>query len=152
ITLTIDGGAGNDTIIGSQGADMIFGGDGNDTVTGGRGNDTAILGAGDDTFIWNPGDGSDIVEGQAGFDTPVFNGANANENITIPANGPRVLLSRDVGNVTMDLDGVERIDVHALGGTDNFVINDLSGTDLPAGGVLVDLAGTLGGTAGDGQV
>jgi len=31
------------------------------------------------------------------------------------------------------------------------VINDLSGTDLTPGGVLVDLAGTLGGTSSDGQ-
>src|SRR5262249_5141782 len=68
-TLTLDGGAGNDTIIGSQGDDMLLGGDGNDTVTGGRGNDTALLGNGNDTFIWNPGDGSDIVEGQGGTDT-----------------------------------------------------------------------------------
>jgi Ca2+-binding RTX toxin-like protein len=152
MALTIDGGAGNDTIIGSQGDDLLIGGDGNDTITGGRGSDVALLGAGNDTFIWNPGDGSDTVEGQDGFDTLVFNGANANENITISANGPRVLLSRDVGTVTMDLDGVERIDVHALGGADHIVINDLTGTDLTPGGVLVDLAGTLGGTTGDGQV
>src|SRR6266446_4847767 len=52
--LTLDGGAGNDTIIGSQGADQLLGGDGNDVVTGGRGNDTALLGNGNDTFIWNP--------------------------------------------------------------------------------------------------
>ena len=52
----------------------------------------------------------------------------------------------------MDLNGVERIDVHALGGTDNVVVNDVTGTDLQAVGVLVDLAGTLGGSVGDGQV
>src|SRR5262249_49488514 len=128
------------------------GDDGNDTVIGGRGNDFASLGAGDDTFVWNPGDGSDTVEGQAGFDTLVFNGANINENIDISANGSRVRVFRYVANTTMDLNGIERIDFHALGGADNIVINDLSGTDLPAGGVLVDLAGTLGGTAGDGAL
>jgi Ca2+-binding RTX toxin-like protein len=152
INLTIDGGAGNDTIIGSQSNDTISSDDGNDTVIGGRGDDFASLGAGDDTFVWNPGDGSDTVEGQAGFDTLVFNGANVNENIDISANGGRVRFSRDVANITMDLNGVERVDFHALGGADNIVINDLSGTDLPAGGVLVDLAGTLGGAAGDGAV
>ena len=68
---------------------MLIGGDGNDMVTGGRGNDVALLGTGNDTFIWNPGDGSDTVEGQAGTDTLVFNGANINENIDISANGPR---------------------------------------------------------------
>ena len=40
----------------------------------------------------------------------------------------------------MDLNGVERC-VHALGGTDTITVNDLTGTDLPLGGVKVDLAG-----------
>ena len=65
IKLTIDGGAGNDTIIGSDGDDVLIGGDGNDTVIGGRGNDMPSSAHGNDTFIWNPGDGSDTVEGQA---------------------------------------------------------------------------------------
>ena len=70
---------------------MLIGGPGNDVVNGGRGDDVRrSLGAGNDTFVWNPGDGSDMVEGQAGFDTLVFNGANINENIDISANGERV--------------------------------------------------------------
>src|SRR5207302_9666821 len=69
IQLTVDRGAGNDTITGGDGNDLLIGGDGNDTIIGGRGNDTALLGAGNDTFVWNPGDGSDTVEGQAGQDT-----------------------------------------------------------------------------------
>ena len=66
ISLTVDGGAGNDTITGGDGNDLLLGGDGNDLIDGGRGNDTALMGAGDDTFVWNPGDGSDTVEGQGG--------------------------------------------------------------------------------------
>ena len=147
ILLTLDGGAGNDTLIGGAGADVLLGGDGNDTVIGGRGNDVAFLGAGDDSFIWNPGDGSDTVEGQAGLDTMLFNGANIGENIDIAANGERVRFTRDVANITMDLNGVEHIDFNALGGADNIVVNDLSGTDVSQ--VDLDLAGTLGGTAGD---
>src|SRR5262249_61112289 len=68
ISLTLQGGAGNDTLIGSQGADTLLGGGGDDTVIGGRGNDVASLGVGNDQFVWNPGDGSDVVEGQAGTD------------------------------------------------------------------------------------
>ena len=94
---------------------MLIGGDGNDIVIGGRGNDVAFLGDGNDTFIWNPGDGSDTVEGQAGTDTLVFNGSNVNENIDISANGTRVRFFRDVGNITMDLNGVETHPVHGLG-------------------------------------
>ena len=83
IQLTVDGGAGNDTITGGDGNDLLIGGDGNDVINGGRGNDTVFMGAGDDTFVWNPGDGSDTVEGQDGNDTMLFNGANVNENIDI---------------------------------------------------------------------
>src|SRR5258705_751658 len=149
IKLTIDGGAGNDTITGGDGNDVLIGGDGNDVITGGRGNDVAQLGTGDDTFVWNPGDGSDIVEGQAGFDTLQFNGSNANENIDISANGSRARLFRDVGNVTMDLNGVERINLVALGGADNIVVNDLTGTAVKQ--VAIDLAGVPGTGTGDGQ-
>ena len=147
IQLTLDGGAGNDTITGGDGNDTLIGGDGNDVIVGGRGNDLALLGAGNDTFVWNPGDGSDTVEGQAGFDTLVFNGANVNENINISANGTRVTLFRDVGNVTMDLNGIERIQLGVLGGADNIVVNNLTGTNLKQ--VAVNLAAAGGG--GDGQ-
>ena len=109
ITLTLDGGAGNDTITGGDGADTLIGGDGNDLINGGRGNDNAQLGTGDDTFVWNPGDGSDTVEGQDGSDTLQFNGANISERIDISANGHRARLTRDVGAVTMDLNSIEHI-------------------------------------------
>ena len=109
----------------------------------------ANIGAGNDTFVWNPGDGSDKVEGQGGHDTLQFNGANVTENIDISANGSRVRFFRDVANVTMDLNDVEVIDFNAIGGADKIVVNDLSGTDVTD--VNLDLAGTLGGGAGDGQ-
>jgi Ca2+-binding RTX toxin-like protein len=148
IALTVDGGAGNDTIIGGDGNDLLLGGDGNDLITGGRGNDTAFLGAGDDTFVWNPGDGSDIVEGQAGADTMLFNGANVAEKIDIAANGGRVRFTRDIGTITMDLDDVETIDFTARGGADKITVNDLTGTDVTQ--VNLDLAGTPGSGTGDG--
>jgi Ca2+-binding RTX toxin-like protein len=147
ISLTVDGGAGNDTITGGDGNDLLIGGDGNDTIIGGRGNDVVMMGAGDDTFVWNPGDGSDTVEGQDGHDTMLFNGANVSEQMDISANGPRVRFTRNIGNVTMDLNGVEQVDVNALGGADAITVNDLSGTDLNQ--VNLNLSGTGGG--GDGQ-
>ncbi len=149
IQLTLDGGAGNDTITGGDGNDTLFGGDGNDLVAGGRGNDVAHLGAGDDTFVWNPGDGSDTVEGGPGTDTLLFNGANVNENIDIAANGNHVRFSRDVGNVTMDLHSVEQIQFNALGGADTITVEDLSGTGVKQVGI--DLGSTPGSGTGDGQ-
>ncbi|HSD41951.1 MAG TPA: hypothetical protein VLD36_08785 [Burkholderiales bacterium] len=150
IGLTLDGGAGDDTIIGGANADLLIGGAGNDTVRGGRGADVARLGDGDDLFTWDPGEGSDVVEGQAGFDTMLFNGAGVNENIDVSANGERVTFFRDFASITMDLNDVERIAFNALGGADNVVVKDLSGTDATE--IAIDLAGTLGGSAGDGQV
>src|SRR5262245_28814046 len=150
IGVTVDGGTGNDTILGSNGADLLIGGDGNDFIDGNQGNDTALLGAGDDVFQWDPGDGSDIVEGQDGTDTLLFNGAALNEKFEVSANGDRVRFTRDVGNIVMDLNDVETIHVNALGGTDAVTVNDLSGTDVTA--VDINLAGTIGGTTGDGAV
>jgi Ca2+-binding RTX toxin-like protein len=149
VHLTIDGGAGNDTIIGSQGDDRLIGGEGNDVVNGGRGNDVALLGNGNDSFIWNPGDGSDVVEDQGGTDTLVFNGANVAENFVIFANGQRAGLFRDVGNIAMDIKGVELIQFAALGGADTVTVEDLTGTDVRQ--VAVDLSGTPGSGQGDGQ-
>jgi Ca2+-binding RTX toxin-like protein len=88
------------------------------------------MGAGDDTFTWNPGDDNDTIEGQIGFDTMLFNGANVAEQVTLAANGGRVILFRNVATVTMDLNDVEGIDFNALGGADLITVNDLSGTDV----------------------
>src|SRR5688572_12193901 len=91
IKITVDGGAGNDTILGSNGIDLLLGGEGNDFVDGQQGNDVAFLGAGDDVFQWDPGDGSDVVEGQDGTDTLLFNGSAGDEIFNVSANGGRVL-------------------------------------------------------------
>jgi Ca2+-binding RTX toxin-like protein len=107
------------------------------------------MGAGDDTFVWNPGDDNDTLEGQDGFDTMLFNGSNAAENIDISANGGRVRFFRNVANVIMDLNDVEGIVFNALGGADTVVVNDLSGTDVVE--IDINLASTLGGNAGDVQ-
>ncbi|MEA2143138.1 MAG: hypothetical protein QOI64_1568, partial [Solirubrobacteraceae bacterium] len=116
IGITVDGGAGNDTLLGSSGADILLGGDGNDFADGNQGADVALLGAGDDTFQWDPGDGNDVIEGQAGTDTLAFNGSNVSENMDVSANGGRVRFFRNVANITMDLNDVESIAAKALGG------------------------------------
>jgi hypothetical protein len=134
IQLTENGGLGVDVLLGSAGDDLVIGGDGDDS---------ALLGDGDDTFQWNPGDDNDTLEGQDGTDTMLFNGANVAENIDVAANGGRVLFFRNVASVTMDLDDVENIDFRALGGADNIVVNDVSGTDLTE--VNTDLAAAGGG-------
>jgi Ca2+-binding RTX toxin-like protein len=133
IRLTINGGDDND---------VLFGSHGNDLLIGGRGDDVVSAGDGDDVVTWNPGEGNDTVEGQGGFDTLLFNGANINEMIDMSANGSRVRFSRNVGTITMDLNDVEKVQFNALGGVDVVNINDLSGTDITE--VDVNLSTTTG--------
>jgi hypothetical protein len=159
IELVLDGGADADTIGGGNGADVILGGEGADTIDANQGADAVFAGSGDDVLRWDPGDGSDTLEGQDGTDTLDFHGSNIGEIIQVSANGGRALVLRDIANITMDLDDVERIDLSTLGGADTIVVNDLTGTDVSA--VAVDLAGvggvgdaaidsvTVRGTAGD---
>jgi hypothetical protein len=147
---TISGGNGNDSLNGGQGAELLKGGNGDDRVDGGKGNDTALLGRGDDSFRWDPGEGSDVIEGQSGLDTMVFNGANAPaiENVTMSANGGRLTFHREPANITMDTDDVEIVDFNAIGGSDTVTVNDLTGTDVIQ--TNLDLAAALGGDQPDG--
>ena len=147
IAISVDGGAGNDTLLGGNGVDTLFGGENNDFIDGNQGNDVAFLGNGNDAFQWDPGDGSDIVEGQGGFDKLIFNGSAGAEIFALSPNGSRALLTRNLGNIVMDLDDVERIEINAFGGADSVTVNDMAGTDVKQ--VAVNLA-SLG--AGDGAV
>jgi hypothetical protein len=146
--LSVDGARGNDSFAGGDGAEVFLGGSGNDSADGNRGDDTGIMGSGNDTFRWDPGDGSDTVEGRTGFDTLDFNGAGADENMQLVPNGERALFLRDVATIRMDMDGVERLDLTALGGTDTMLVDDMTGTDFRQADI--DLSGPTGG--GDGQV
>jgi len=145
IPLILEGGDGDDTITGGDASETILGGLGNDVASGGRGNDAVLLGDGSDTFTWNPGDGSDTVEGEGGNNTLVFNGANVSEHISLYANDSRLRFTRDVGNIVMDLNGMQTINVRALGGSDNVNISPLTLTSVTQ--VNIDLAGS--GGAGD---
>jgi len=154
----IDGGRGDDTIFGLGGDDVIYGGQGNDTIIGGAGFDRMFGGDGSDTLIWNPGDGSDLVEGGSDeADVLVFNGSDAAEVFHIfadLANPSRALLFRSVGNLTIDMAGIEEIQLNTLGGADTVNVgrsqaalgsqlSTLTTTDVKV--VNVDLAAAAGG-------
>ena len=136
-----------DTITGAMHRPVI-GGDGNDTRSPAAAGRHRLLGNGDDNFVWNPGDNSDTVEGQANTDTLTMDLSNIGEKVELSANGGRLRLTRDVANITMDTNDVETVDLHELGGTDTITVDSLLGTDVTR--VDADLAGTLGGSAGDG--
>ena len=139
-------GSGDDTILGGAGTDLIFGGRGNDTVDGGRGTDTEILGQGDDVAAWDPGEGNDIIDGGRGLDTLTFNGSNGNEKFALAASSSHAVFTRDLGNIRMDLDGVEALHLATLGGVDQVTLHDVHATDLTQ--AAIDLST---GETGDGQ-
>ena len=146
----IDTGNGNDSAFGGSGNELFRTGNGNDTVDGNRGTDTALLGNGNDAFIWDPGDGSDVIKGGRGQDTMVFNGAAGAEKFVASANGPRLRFTRDLGNIVMDTEDVERVALNALGGADTVTVGDLRGTDVQR--VDVDLGAQLNTSGGDSAV
>ena len=147
---TVDTGSGNDKAFGGSGNELFRTGTGNDTVDGNRGADTALLGNGSDTFIWDPGDGSDVIKGGRGQDTMLFNGAAAAERFVADANGRRLRFTRDVGNIVMDTDDVERVKLNTLGGADSVTVGDLRRTDVRR--VDIDLGAQLNSRGGDGAV
>jgi Ca2+-binding RTX toxin-like protein len=132
----LDGGSGNDVLVGGSAGDVIDGAGGDDMLSGGAGNDT---------FVWSPGDASDVVEGRGGSDTLVFGGSDLSEKFNLSASGNRVLFTRDIGNVTLDLSGIEAIELNAAGGADSITVGDLSGTDVSA--VNLDLGPPTDGAA-----
>ena len=66
IGITLDGGAGSDTLVGNSGTEVLRGGPGFDVAVGRAGDDVIDLGDGDDSADWNPGDGNDIIDGGSG--------------------------------------------------------------------------------------
>ena len=144
IPTTLDGGAGNDTLAGGAGAERPDRRRRQRHDRRQRRQRPRFLGAGDDTFVWDPGDGSDVVEGQDGDDTMLFNGASGAEQVDLSANGNRLRFFRDLGAITMDTAGVETVDFNALGGADTVNVNDLTGTDVTK--VNLDLAAAMAAT------
>ena len=134
----LDGGAGNDILVGGIGSQAIFGGTGNDIIVGGQGSDAMDAGPGDDILVWEPGDASDNIWGDVGFDTLVFTGGNVDEQVAIASASSLVRITRNVGNVAMHLEDVERIELSTLGGADTVTVDELTGADVTE--VAVDLA------------
>ena len=78
--VTIESGAGADTVVGGPGKETIASGDDADFVHPGAGDDTVLLGLGDDTVI--QGDGFDQVDGGPGKDRLQAVGTDDSEEFT----------------------------------------------------------------------
>lgn len=130
ISMTLNGGNGNDTLTGGDGDDRLNGDADNDTLIGFRGSDVMNGGPGIDTLIWNNGDGSDIMNGDEDDDTVAVNGAAAGDAFEIGSVGARVAFTRtNLGPFTLDID------------SENLVVNGLDGDDIMTG--TVGLSGLI---------
>ena len=131
IGLVLNGGAGTDTIFGSQGNDLVNGGPGNDIVE--------LQATGTTRSSGTPATAATQSTGKA---APTGWSSTARTPRKTSISRPTAVsirLTRDVGGVTMDLGGIETVDLNALGGADTVTVNDLTGTDVSA--VNLNLAG-----------
>ena len=73
---------------------------------------------------------SDASSDPSLFDLP--DDSSGDEILTMTKSGPsnRMLFTRNVGNITLDVRTVENVDVEAKGGNDTIVVNNLSGTGI----------------------
>ena len=127
IALTLDGGAGDDSLDGSDAADELRGGPGRDTVTGRRGDDVADLGDGDDSFHRVADDGRDRVEGGAGEDRLAAGGSGGDDTIDVQRLLSRTRLRYGFTGQA-DMGSVETVAIDPFGGTDRVTALDLAGT------------------------
>ena len=156
--LSVDGGAGADTVNGSEGADLILGGEGNDVLSGGggddrvvgdRGTDTMNGGSGDDTLVWNNGDGTDVANGDGGRDDVEVNGAAAaGDTFTVQPNGARIKFDRsNLVAFSIDIGSSETLHANGLGGNDSTVVGEIGPFEVTGAGGAGNDALTGGGSS-----
>jgi Ca2+-binding RTX toxin-like protein len=131
--ISLNGGTGIDTLTGGDGPDLITGGDDNDVLNGGggddrvvgdRGTDTLRGGDGNDALVWNNGDGTDVSDGDAGFDRVEINGSpTAGDAFTVRPNGARAAIDRtNLVPFTVDFTA-EALTVNGGGGDDQITVS-----------------------------
>ena len=118
--VTINGGAGNDSIEGGLGNNSLNGMNGNDTVSGQGGNDSILGGAGND--LLDGGGGNDRVNGNDGDDT--ITGGIGDDTIT--GDGGKDSINGEDGNDKID------------GGTGNDTVLGGANDDSISGGAGLD--------------
>ena len=156
IAITVDGGAGNDTLLGSNGVDVLLGGNGNDFADGQQGNDVESIVAktlgGADNVVVNDLSGTDVVDVRADLaaiggddaqpDNVITNATNGDDVVSVTGLGPNALLSGLAAQVSVS---------GAIAGSDRVTVNALAGDDVvDATGLAADSA-LLTADGGDGD-
>ncbi len=154
VPMTVNGGAGNDTIIGGEWIDLLMGDAGADSIKGGGGSDTLSGGTGDD--ILDGGSSTDLLmevgdvnyvltptsltglgtDQLTGFEAANLTGGNAGNLIDASAFGFPVGINGGMGADT--LLGAGFADT-LNGGTGDDVLNGFGGRDLLMGGAGNDV-------------
>lgn len=141
--VSIDGGAGNDTIIASAAADTILAGLGNDTLTGNGGNDL---------YKFNLGDGQDIIVeyantggGSGGTDALVFGAGILADEVRISRSGNDVVLTILASGESVTLR-------NQASTTSSYWVEEVRFDDGTVWDRATTIASTLYGTAGDDQI
>ncbi|WNF16728.1 FG-GAP-like repeat-containing protein [Microcystis aeruginosa] len=143
VSVTIDGGKGDDTIKGGTGDDVLIGGEGSDRLQGNLGNDNLGGSDGNDALDGNQGDdtlnggnGDDLLNGQEGKDS--INGNSGND--TLNGGDDNDILSGGEGNDSLNgspgddsLNGDIGNDI-LNGGDGNDTLNGGEGDDTLNGG------------------
>lgn len=145
--VSIDTGAGNDTVIGSAGADTIIGGSGNDSLVGGGGSDTfrMLASSGVDTILGGDDLGTtDKIEligvnaaltwGNGAGGTPLISGIEVIDGTAASGTtGGRILGTAAVDRI--DLSAIQLVGVKAIdGGAGADTITGSAGADTIIGG------------------
>ena len=154
LPVSIDGGAGNDTVSGGAGSDVVHGGEGDDTVDAGypsgapdqlfgdAGSDLVQGWYGDD--LVDGGSGADDLRGGNGADT--LHGGGGDDTLRGQGDGDPLLDGGD-GDDTLDVGNCGTAHpaiVHVVDGGPGSNTADLRGLDClpyPYGGVVVSLDG-----------
>ncbi len=110
-SVTMDGGAGNDTLVGGSAADSFIGGVGLDSALGGAGNDLLNGDAGNDRLFGEAGndrldgsDGNDSLDGGAG-DADTLTGGTGNDTLSGGSGRADMLLELINGSFTLTKTG-----------------------------------------------
>ena len=147
IPTTIDGGNGNDRLVGGAGAVTLIGGNGDDAVFGGNGNEKLRRqrqrhDRRNKATTWRSwAAGTTRSSGIPATEATRSRGRTAPTRCSSTAptsprrsicrrTESRLRFFRDLASITMDTNGVERVDFNALGGADVVTVNDLTGTDV----------------------
>lgn len=125
----IKGTQGGDTITGASSNNTIWGMAGDDTIEGGVGDDIMNGGTGNDTFIVGGGDGNDTIDGGTGSaDTLLLTGGTISATLFSSVTNIEIfdaltgsntmnidlyasLFATDTGDVTINLDGDDTLDI-----------------------------------------